>query len=160
MRNFQSRGSQLSLLALLVFSILGIVNVHAGIADPPFLLGNKIGIMRGSLEFPVDEPCYVSQGWSWPDWQTRTQDIKGHLFNGAMGFKLYVDGVQMDLKRYVRYYPDGIQADPELGTRVMIVKYYIQFGPNTFTPGPHTFVGAYYDHSTLTEFTCYVTFTT
>ena len=127
---------------------------------PAFLEGNDISLFIVSHELDADEPCYVIHG-SGSLWTETSSEQRREFLKWKYEFRLYIDGTQVDLTKFKRFYhvyvnPNGVEF-----TNLMLFTWYVQFEAGYFDSGStHEFVGEWKKpDGSLTTRTSIVTFT-
>jgi len=112
---------------------------------PPFLKGNRISLFTGSVVLPSNEPCFVSQGFLAFPWSDLSLEERKAFLDHNTRFDLYIDGQQVDLRRWQHHYKQYRQLED-----VMVKTFYVQFEKNAFEAGTtHIFTGEWWYQGTL-----------
>jgi hypothetical protein len=118
---------------------------------PNSLNGNKIGCYYDhSMSLPANEPCYVIHGFATFNWKDVTPQERQSLLSKDTVFVLYIDGVQVDLRKSQQFMKS--YDSPEYGLQVdaMLKLFYVQFPAGYFAAGQtYVFHGMWYSEGTL-----------
>lgn len=135
------------LLLVLLASVLVCVEANPGQKKakgqqfpPPFLEGNRIALVQGTLTIPVDQPCYVIHGWGNKDtpWKEFLPEWKQILLRES-SFSLTIDDEPIQLMKWNRKYREYLDYED-----IMLVLFYVQFEANTFEADvEYTFTGTW-----------------
>jgi hypothetical protein len=127
---------------------------------PAFLEGERISLWMASQELDADEPCYVIHGFG-SFWTEISPEERREYLKWEYEFRLYIDGEQVELTKFKRFYhvyvnPLGVEY-----TNFMVFSWYVQFDAGYFESGStHEFVGEWEKpDGSLSTRTSIVTFT-
>lgn len=89
-----------------------------------FLEGKRISLWMVSQELDADEPCYVIHGFGY-FWTESSPEERREYLKWKYEFRLYIEGEQVDLTKFKRFYhvyvnPLGVEY-----TNFMIFTWYV-----------------------------------
>jgi hypothetical protein len=149
------------LVSSILLAIMTAVPVTAGESQglakgkgdlPPFLRGNYIDIYWAykndvfEITLPANEPCFTCHGQLYEDWADRTSGERKSFQKEGTRFELSIDGEDVELRKWMHHYAELYHTVDEITLYDVKTKlYYIQLGPNSYTPGQTVvFVGTWY----------------